>query len=269
MKFFITLTPAENLLIRDGRDVSLKKLLETTFKDLLLKRVLKMEHADDETADPNEQMATYVIKGEELNSYAPLSHEQIFLRHLPIYGGKRILLRTLIKMVFENSEGEKKYRRLVSESPRIIQYFKNFWLFQAFGYFPLNSKGKEVREQILSERTTLTEELSRLWDSDRRKALEIIDQIKGNVFLLPLSKDIINSISVEFDRMPSSNVGDSYSAGGCGGFFYPDFHHVSTGFDQGGSDWSDSSGSESGCGGDSGGDSGCGNSGCGGCGGGD
>ncbi len=263
MNFFTTLTPAEILLIRDGRDASLKKLLETTFKDLLLKRVFKIEHANEETADLNEQMATYIIKGEELLSYAPLSHEQIFMRHLAIYGSKRILLRTLIKMVFVNSKGEKKYRRLVFESPRIVQYFKNSWLFRVFGFFPLNSKGKEVREQILTERTILTETLSQLWDNDRRQALEIIDQIKGNVFLLPLSKNIINSIGVEFNHTASSTVGDNYGVGGCGGFFYSDFHHVSTGFNEGDSDWSsgDSNGGDSGCGGDSG------DSGCGGCGG--
>jgi hypothetical protein len=260
MGFFTTLTPAENLIIRDQRRASHKQMLELIFMDLLLKKVLKMEYVKDETTsranNPNEGKVAYVSIGENYRTYAPVPHEKIFLKPFVTIVSTRILLSSLIKVLYESAEGPRYFRAYVGLSPRISKYFRSPLFFHTIGFQPLNKKGLQVQEQIFAEQIKLTGELSSLWNYDRQKALDIIDQIKGNVFLLPLSKDIIQSIGVEFDHTVPSKVVDQSAGGGCGGFFYSDMHHhVSTGFDEGDSDWSSSD--SSGCGGDSG-CSGCG-----------
>ncbi len=104
-------------------------------------------------------------------------------------------------------------------------------------------------------------ELPNIIHNDKKKALEILKRIGGNVFLVKglefeLLKEIDEELSKEFERNDKS-----YNTG-CGGCFTFYGNH-SDSFD-GAFDTADSSGGGSGCSADSG-CSGC--SGCGGCGG--
>jgi hypothetical protein len=263
MNYFNSLTPAENLLVRDRSSASLKQMLEFTLMDLLLKGVLKIEYNDTSNADAFK--VPYITKGENFDTYASVSHEQIFLRPFATFAKTGIMLKNFIKLLFEISRGPRKYRMLVAESPRISHHFKSPDFFHWFGVFPLNKKGRAARADIVFEQTKLTGKFAALWEADRKAALAIIEEVKGNIFLLPLGMSLIKALGFELDQYTSPTKKDDYFAGGgCSGY-YSDHGHVSSGFDageneSGGNGW----GGDSGCGGDSGG----GDSGCSGCGGG-
>jgi hypothetical protein len=264
MIFFTALTPAENLIIRDQRQSSYKQMLELTFMDLLLKKVLKIEYVKDETTATDQLTETkvaYVSKGENYYTYAPVPHEKLFMKPFITIVTTRILLSNLIKVLYENAEGPRNFRALVALSPRVSNYLKGPRFFPEFGFLPLNKNGIEAKEQIFSEQTTLSGNFVSLWNNDRVKAMDIISKVNGNIFLLPLSMQMVKSIGFELDTYTSPSKKEDYSAGGCGGFYYSDYDHVSGGFSEHEPSSGDSSGADSGCGGDSG----C--SGCGGCGG--
>jgi hypothetical protein len=134
MIFFTALTPAENLIIRDQRQSSYKQMLELTFMDLLLKKVLKMEYVNDETTTSTDQLTktkvAYVSKGENYHTYSPVPHEKLFMKPFITIVTTRILLGSLIKVLYENAEGPRNFRALVVLSPRVFNYFRSPAFFQ-------------------------------------------------------------------------------------------------------------------------------------------
>lgn len=265
MIFFTTHTPAENLVIRDQRHASHRQMLELTLMDLLLKKVLKLEYDKDETANPTNdasaQSVAYVAMGENYPTYAPMPHEQIFMKPFVSIVTTRILLGSLVKVIYEDARHPTNFRSLVAKSPRISKYFRSPWFFHTLGFQRLTNEGERAKEHIFAEQITLGESFQRVWQTDRSKALAIISEVNGNIFLLPLSVQMIKALGFEMDAYTSPMKKSDFAGGGCGGFYYSDYDHVSGGFGEHEPAPADGGSGDSGCGGDSG----C--SGCGGCGG--
>ena len=119
------------------------------------------------------------------------------------------------------------------------------------------SKHVQLRRELQKEINHLEVQLPSIIQNDKEKALEILKEIKGNIFLLStiefdLLKQIDQTISTEMNRQTDNSFG-------CSGCSWSHFESYSESFDSICSgDTGSSDGGCSGC-------SGCG--GCGGCGG--
>lgn len=236
------LLPAETLLLLEDKKADIKELLKITFMDLLLKQVLEITTVAKQSSSSRDRVRyyKYIKRGKNFSKYRPLDHEIVYLSPYLKSSSIKILFQHLIKMGFQNAKTETHYILSVRNSPSINSHFtKNF--FQAlFGGFSLSHEGLELRSKITLEIRQLENDLPSIIDTDSNKALEILNLIGGNIFLLKcidfsILKQIDSEILAEMNRR-SRDV----NGGGCFGC----------------GSW------DSGC---TSGNSGCGSSGCSGC----
>lgn len=242
--------PAETLLVLEGKDADIKELLKITFMDLLLKQVVEIITVPKQSSSSRATVRNYkyVVKGKNFYKYNPKQHELVYLSPYLKSNSIRILFQHLVRMGFQNASSESKYRRSVTHSPNITNHFSRSIMQSIFGGFSKTNEGNELALKINAEIAQLERELPHVINSDKEKALQILNTIGGNIFLLKnidftLLQQIDSEILAEMNRTYTSNDGGS----GCYGC----------------SSWS------SGCTGcsSSAGCSGSGCSGCGGCGG--
>jgi hypothetical protein len=258
-------SPAETLILLQGKKAKLKDLLKVTLMDLLLKQALQtleIENSGDKSGTTN----TYVIAGSNFKRYNYLPHEEVFLRPYLQTPGNQILFSNLVKIGYENTEYARYFVRLVFQNEKTRACFAQGLPKIFKGKFSLTSFGKRTVEDIKSEIRELDSKLSDLMHSNPDKALEILKTIRGNVFLVKgidfkLMKQIEDQVIAEVNGARSSSnsgFGDPIMwlaldtnarnfESSCSTISYQDW-------DSGAGDSSDT--------GDAGGDSGC--SGCGG-----
>ena len=249
-----TLTPAETLFALKLKSADLRELLKLTFMDLLLKKVFKIQEIEKRISKREVRNYKYVLRGENFHSYREREHEFVYLDfYRSDKMAEALLFQHVVKMGFEKSKNEDYYQRLVSFRLRNEKYISKNFLQNIFGGYSLTDDGKKLQQNLQSQIDQLNSTLPDLISTDRKKALEILLQIKGNVFLL-------SSIDFELMRLLDRELMDQFkdykpttTTGSCSGCTtWPTFDSGCSG-----------SGCGSGCGGD--GCSGCG--GCGGCGG--
>lgn len=204
MKTLSDLTPAETLLLTEGKRVAVKDLLKVTLMDLLLKQVLKtIEVQNGATSFSN----TYIVAGDNFDSIKPLRHELVFLGPFRKDRQAEILFNNLVKIGYQNARSEKTYNRLVQNSPALTGCFSG-GLSQLFKPFALSNYGQTVSEKIKRQLNELSDTLPNLMESDRKKALEILKYIKGNVFLV---KGIDFKRMAEIENAVVAEVYSTYS----------------------------------------------------------
>lgn len=256
------LTPAETYLIRDNSDSTFKELLKLTLADLCLKKVLKIEDKEIQSHPSNPvRILKYVLKGKNFNTYSPKVHELAFLSPFQKNSEIEILFNHIIKMAYENARNRKRYvYKSILLNPEVTNQFHNDFLTRLMGDIALNNTGKSTKVKVDQELLKLESELPQIIQNDKKRALEILNRIGGNVFLLSgLNFELLREIDEELAKELERSRDDyGYGCAGC----YTSYGDNSDSFD-GAFDSADSSGG-SGCSGDSG-CSGC--SGCGGCGG--
>ncbi|WP_421753226.1 hypothetical protein [Croceimicrobium sp.] len=236
--------------------------MKYTFMDLLLKRVLKTTELKKQSHRKDRvRVYNYVIAAKNFPKYKPLAHEMIYLS--PYYRSKsmKILFRNLVAMGFQNAGGKKRFiRNYLVTSPNLEGYFKSGLFNYLFAELKLTDKGFDAQQKIKLKIAQLEKELPEILQADKKKALEILLTIKGNIFLLKdldfdLLKQIDRQLMEEFQRQNRD-----YDTGCYGCATWDTYDSYEDSFDSS-YDSADSGGGDSGC-------SSCsGCSGCGGCGG--
>lgn len=265
MSYLTTLTPAENLILRDGRKVSVRLMLKGTLMDLLMRGVLayhEMEKRPSRLDRP--RRFKYIVAGQHIDSYQGLPHEDVFVVPYRRGGAARYQLKNLVSIALERTGGKRDYCRSVRLSPRLAPLYLPV-LTNVLAAGLQKGTGRLARKALLAEieRTQATI-LGALGD-DPTRAVRMINDLGGNVVLLSqLPQDALGDLRDELfeDRRKrergASDRGDGSRGGsGCGGWDHDSFN-----------DGFDSAADSAGCGGigcSSDGGSGCGGSGCSGC----
>ena len=261
MQHLTQFLPAQTLLLLDV-ECSLRELLKVTFMDLLFKRVLQTIHVESQPHPLTRvHTSTYVMQGANYSSYQPMPHEEVFTSPFMDRSELDILFRHLVKVAYERSGGLRKYKRLLSDKLEPLDLVERWFWHQLFGGCSTTAKGEELSAILRQELQELSSTLPHLIENEPEKALKILGDIKGNVFLL---EGFDFKLLKRFDEALAPHVRNTayaYDGGDAGvdiGLWYL-FDTCSDTFDN--SCGNDTSGDgDSGCSGD-----GC--SGCGGCGG--
>jgi hypothetical protein len=252
------LTPAETLLVRNGKEATLKDMLKYTLMDLLLKQVLIIEEVERQPSKRDLiRVYKYISVGKKFSAYKCMPHELVFLFAYRKNSSIRILFRNCVKIGYENAQSGKEFNKLIMSSRELKNAFSISLLKKMFSDgFSYTDKGTQFKIQLENEIQYLEQHLRKEIDNDKRRVIETLKQIGGNIFLLngmefSLLKEIDDELLKEFNRPEVSS--------GCG--TWTTFETYDHDFDSSCS--SDTGGSA--CSGDGGCSSGC--SGCGGCGG--
>jgi hypothetical protein len=264
MNLLSKLTPAESLILIDGKKATQKELIKVTFMDLLLKQVIRTYDVKWQASSYDAPiMFKYTERGKNFDKYVSKEHENIFVRPFKENPNSRILFRHIVRIGFENSSSQIDFQNIILSNGILKDcYSKNLYQ-KVFGGYSLSKEGKDIQSKLLKEIDQVENILPNYIDTNKEKAFEVLKAIKGNVFLLTNIKfELLNHIDRELIKEMNRRDDDN-SGNGCYSS-WDSFDHYSETFDS----TSNSESGGSGCWGDSGcggGDSGC--SGCGGCGG--
>lgn len=257
MSYLETLTPAENLLLRDGGKTRLRDLLKATLLDLLMRKVLVFnEVLKDPDKRGRARRYKYVQPGPAFSERTALPHEDVFTGPYANNHGERYLLKNLVRIGFSRAVNVRAYHNRVLGIPRMLPLFSSGAWAKLFGIVRLSATGKVARDVLLTELARAEAELVPLLNANDERARTLLCRLNGNVLLLSgFDLALLADMDLgDFDRPMKPGGGGGCGGGGCSSF---------TGFDHGFDSGADSAGGDggSGCGG------GCGGSGCGGCGG--
>ncbi len=247
MSYLETLTPAENLMLRDQGKAGLRGMLKCTLLDLILKSVLVIEEKERDT-DKRGKMRRYryVVKGPAFADHTALAHEQVFTA--PYASASSYLLRNLVSIARDRAGNPRAFSSMVLANPRLRSLRKGGAVARFFGMVGLNDAGLAARDMLLAEIRQAEERWLPLLNTDAAQARSAFARMNGNITLLEgVDPRLLPDLDKDgFGPKRTGGSDDGSGSGGCGG-------------------WS-GCGNDSGCGGGSGcGGSGC--SGCGGCGG--
>jgi uncharacterized membrane protein YgcG len=270
-KMLPSLTPAEALVLLNGKDVNFRQMLKLTLMDLLLKKVLAIKPAPSTGFSDEPMTNLYVQRGIHYADYRPFAHEEIYTSHFSREPNREILFTNLIKLARGKAVNNAYLRRQVMKTPQLLTAFeRGFWT-SLTDKVQQTEEGALKRTYVATELQELTTMLPKLYQTDKATAKKLLQLMHGNLFLTDaIDHHLLVLLDDELSRLFEREKASEDDVGGAfditEGF---DFDFDSS-FDDGfGGD--SGFGGGSGFGGDSGGDSdGGGDSGCGGgCGGGD
>lgn len=259
MSYLTTLTPAENLLLRDGYAVSMRMMLKATLMDLLMRGILAYKVSEGR---PNRverpRLYKYIVPGKLFDTYQGLLHESVFLG--PYRNGTaRYQLRNLVSIAMERSEGRGRFCRSVRFSPSLAPLYSPL-LASIIATGLKNEMGRFARKALIAEIDAMETAILGALVEDQQRAVKMINDLGGNVLLLKgLPDTVLGELNNELfvDRKERARGAAACGGGtGCGGWNH---HSFSDGFE--------SAANAAGCGSDGGNGCGGGCSGCGGCGG--
>ena len=175
MEFLEKFTPAENYLILENSNATLKELLKLTMLDLLLKKVITMEIVvvkSDERSP--ERILTYVQSGVYFESYQAKSHEEIFLLPFQADPENKILLKHLVKMSYNEAESMRNFvYHLILNHSETSNLFETGKMFRNIR---LNDAGRRAKIQIGKD----LNELKSAVINDTA----VLTKVNGNLFLI-------------------------------------------------------------------------------------
>ncbi len=232
MKLLSKITPAETVLIQLGSNAELKTLIKYTFLDLLLKKVIKVVEIGKKTHPMDDiRMYTYIELGKNFEKYTPKNHEAIFLNPFREDTSIQVLFNHFVKIIYDASGGKKSYRESVRSNKQMKSYFNQSFFVHLFRLTRLTDKGKKVKEEITTYLQEANNKINDLLHNDKEKALELLLNIGGNIFLLQnLDFELLKKIDEELLNQKRSLISDSYASGD-DWYFYLDFFEDGTLFD--------------------------------------
>ncbi|QCE40953.1 hypothetical protein [Psychroserpens sp. NJDZ02] len=214
MKILSKITPAETLLIQDGFFVEFKDLMKFTFIDLLLKKIIKIKevHQKPHPRDKHIRTYTYVTSGKNFKKYKPKNHELIYLSPFNKNRSLQILFKNFIKMAYDNSNGSWSYKKLTRSNIEINPYFKQTSLLNLFRINKLTAKGVKLKKGITNYLNTIDNNINHLLHEDKKKGLELLLSIGGNIFLLEnLDFQLLKTIDKELLNQQKVLYNDTYN----------------------------------------------------------
>lgn len=215
------LLPAETLLLLEDKKASLKDLLKTTFMDLLLKQTMEIKIYSKQLHKRHPvRYYKYITRGKNFDVYTPQKHELIFISPYHKSSSIKILFQHLVQIGYQNSKSESKYRTAVIQSPNINQYFTRNFIQTVFGSFSITQEGLALRDKLKGEIDQLEKELPSIIETNKEKALQLLNTIGGNIFLLKnidfsLLQQIDSQILAEMERKYTYATSDSTGFYGC------------------------------------------------------
>ncbi|WP_027421244.1 hypothetical protein [Crocinitomix catalasitica] len=238
MEILSKLSPAETMLLIDST-CRYKDMLKFTFMDLLLKRVIeiKVENkkvlARDKYAKKVQVIKSYnyVVKGRNFIKYKPKGHELVFLSPYQKSTSIKILFKHLIKVVYENSGSSKSFKSTVLNSINLKGLLKVNILQQLFGGISMTAKGNQTKVEILKYLKPIDQNINNLLKGDKKKALELLLSLGGNIFLLNnLDFALLKKIDKLLLDEQKSNYSESYDTTN-DWWYYFDFYDNNESFD--------------------------------------
>ncbi|MEL7147993.1 MAG: hypothetical protein AAFO69_16585 [Bacteroidota bacterium] len=272
MEILTKLTPAETYLLEAGNLSVYKNMLKYTMADLITKKVLAFENRG---LPFSEEIAHYITRGSNYDTYKPLPHERPFTDSLQYDPNFEILFKDLVKIAYQKIGGQRKYVfQYLVEQPTVKESIQTGFFKRLFNTISFTAVGEKNRSEVTAAIKKLEETFPRLIEENPAAAREILNKIGGNIYLLKsFDFQLLSKLDEEFKKTPGE-LADTAVYDGTGDllfwsyFMFDEFSHDFEGsydaFDSDGGGWGDFGGDS----GDFGGDSGCsGCSGCGGCGG--
>ncbi len=186
MKILSRITPAETMLIKDCTSVQLKDLMKYTFMDLLLKKVIEIKEISKKShpRDKYIRTYTYVVAGKNFSRYKPKNHELIYLSPFIKNQSIQILFKHFIKIAYDTSNKAWGYKKLTRSNREINQYFKQTFFLNLFRLNKLTDKGINLKKEISNYLYDIDKSIDNLLHNDKKKGLELLLSIGGNIFLL-------------------------------------------------------------------------------------
>lgn len=232
MKLLSKFTPAETLLIKNNNSAELKNLMKYTFMDLLLKKVIEIKDISSRPHPRDKARSyTYVVPGKNLTKYNPKNHELIFINAFLKSPALKVLFKNYVSMVYGSANGKSSYKKQIKSNKEIDSYFKQSFLFNLFGVNKLTNNGITIQQEIKDYLIEIDTNINRLLTEDKEKGLELLLQIKGNIFLLKnLDFELLKKIDKELLNQHKKQNGNTYNADS-DWWFYIDFYEESDRFD--------------------------------------
>jgi hypothetical protein len=186
MKILSKITPAETMLIKDCTSVQLKDLMKYTFMDLVLKKVIEIKKISKKShpRDTSIKTYTYVVSGKNFSKYKPKNHELIYVSPFIKSPSIQILFENFVKMAYDNSNGSWSYKKSIRSNIEINQYFKQHFLLNLFRVNKLTGNGTKIKKEIIGYLNDIDKSIDHLLHNDKKKGLELLLSIGGNMFLL-------------------------------------------------------------------------------------
>lgn len=211
----LNLSPAETLMILDPINSSGKAMIRTTFLELVLLKIIKIDKKIESTNNPAIPKAQhfYATKGINFNTFKPKPHQSIILD--PLHQKEKVNLKYLISYVLVNSGQNFHdfkinfiYRPLVK-----LGYFKKSFLYR-FLFFQLTEKGSTYRD-ISKDKINIGNKHFENWlINEKEKANTYFSEVGANIFLLEeLKFELLTKINFElesFQKGLNSNDSDLF-----------------------------------------------------------
>ena len=215
MKILSKITPAEAMLIKDDVSLELKDLMKYTFMDLLLKKVIEIKEINKKLHPKDKYIRTYtyVVSGKNFNKYKPKNHELIYVRPFIKSQSIQILFKHFIKMAYESSNGIWNYKKTIRSNREISQFFKQTFLLNLFRFSILTGNGVKIKKEISNYLNEIDQNIDNLLHNDKKKGLELLLSIGGNIFLLKnLNFQLLKKIDKELLNHQKVLYADTYDS---------------------------------------------------------
>lgn len=226
MKLLSRITPAETILITDSSSAQLKSLLKFTFMDLLLKKVIKIVEVSKKP-HPRDQVRiyTYVEAGKNYSKYTPKNHELVFLNPFTEEESIQILFKHFVKMAYDNSKGSWNYKKVIRDHGNVNQYIKQSFFINLFRMIRLTDQGRKVQQDISAYLDTIDTQINDLLHNDKKRGLELLLNIGGNIFLLKnLDFELLKNIDKELLEQKKLLSDINYDSGYDSYYYIDSFH---------------------------------------------
>lgn len=261
MTYLEKFTPAEAYLILNQNQQLQKQVLKITFKELILKEVLKLETVV-KTSKNGKRKTTYkyVKTGSVFNSYKHLTNEAPLLEPFRAKSKVRLLLKNYVRLIYDASGGFNSYIwNGMIKQPKLRPFFRANIFYWIIGKTKLTKLGESTKMNLMNELADIEEKLTFLIDQDQKRAAQLVKDIGAHLFLINIDFKKFKHLdqylftNLKDQDFSSPNISKSSYLG----YFDADDNYFDSTFDSVSSEFGESGCSScSGC-------SGCG--GCGGC----
>ncbi|TPN82385.1 hypothetical protein [Aquimarina algicola] len=184
-------------LILDPNTTSTIELMRLVLFDLVYRQVLvlKKELKKSHPRDPYLREYIIIETGKNFAKYTPHNFEKYFIANIDedTYFIAKAYLRKVSKIINEKSQ----YKQQIIRDLKMRAFFKNNMLLYMLSITKTNRKGKELKVTITEYLNKMDKMLQEALQNQPDKAVEIIKDLKSNIFLLKnLNFELFEKLSV-------------------------------------------------------------------------
>lgn len=195
-EIFRNLSPAATKLIVAPKETELSEVLKLTFLDLLFKKVLilKTEIRASNSRDPHLREYLIVETGEAYKNYIPKRFEKKFLDLID--EGSYYILRAYLKQVYKSIDQSYSFNLKILNDCNKLNLFQYNMIYHIFRNLKLTTQGKAFQSTLKAKLDYINGEIIEILSTDPKKAFELIDLLRGNIFLIEnLNFELLKDLS--------------------------------------------------------------------------